>query len=79
MSREKDMSNALRNQVVGMRKAGASYPKIEEELDVQADTARQIYKRYLERGDVENAPRSGAPQKLTDMDLRHINRHIRHD
>ena len=79
MSREKDVPQALRNQVVGMRVGGASFPKIEEELGVPADTARQIYNRYLKQGDTENAPRSGAPKKLTDTVLRYINRHIRHD
>ena len=52
---------------------------IEEELDVLADTARQIYNRYLQREDTENASRSGVPKKLTATALRHINRHIRHD
>jgi len=45
MSHKKDIPSALQNQVVGMRIGKASFPKIEKELNVLADTVRQILLR----------------------------------
>ena len=79
MARGKDVSEAIRNQIVGMRKAGKTFVAIGIEYDMNENTARQIYNRWVERGDCENAPRPGAPKLLTEGDIRQIKRHIRRD
>lgn len=70
---------AIRNQVVGMRNMGGRFATIGASLNINPDTAGKIYQRWEETGDCASAPRSGAPKKLTETDLRHIKRHIRQD
>lgn len=79
MTRGKEIPESIRNQIIGMRRMGGTFTFIGETLGVKPDTAQRIYKRWEETGDCASAPRSGAPKKLTDIDLRHLKRHIRHD
>ena len=79
MARGKDIPETIRNQIVGMRKAGKTFMAIGVEYNMNENTARQIYNRWTERGDCENAPRPGAPKLLTDGDIRQIKHHIHHD
>jgi len=58
---------------------GSKFTTIGALLNMNANTVRKIYRRWEETGDCASAPRSGAPKKLTDTDLRHIRRHIQHD
>src|SRR5579859_7913918 len=79
MPRGDEIPEAICNQIVGMRRMGSKFTTIGALLDVDANTAGKIYRRWEETGDCASAPRSGAPKKLTDTDLRHIRRHIQHD
>lgn len=74
-----EISESIRNQIVGMRLYGAPFPTIEAELQVKANTAQKIFYKWQERGTCENAPRCGGPKKLNERDLGHIRRHLRHD
>ena len=62
-----------------MRLANAPFPQIAATLNVKQNTAQKIYYRWQESGDCSSASRSGAPKKLTERDITHIERHIRHD
>ena len=79
MSRGGEIPESLRNQVVGMRLVNAKFPQIAATLNINLNTVKKIYYRYEETGDCASAPRSGAPKKLTQRDLVHIERHVRHD
>lgn len=79
MTRGNDVPEAIRNQVVGMRKAGKKFPEIATQLNIKKDTARKIWNRYLERNDCENASRSGRPKALSEGDIRLLKRHLQHD
>jgi predicted transcriptional regulator len=43
-----ELSQGTRGEVVGLRKAGKTFPEIEAELGVKADTARKIYNNVEE-------------------------------
>ena len=79
MTRGNDVPEAIRNQIVGMRKAGKKFPEIATQLNIKKDTARKIWNRYLERNDCENAPRSGRPKAMSEGDIRLLKRHLQHD
>ena len=79
MARGKDIPEAIRNQIVGMRKAGCTFVAIGVEYNISENTVRQIYNRWVEREDCGNAPRPGAPKLLTEGDIRQIKRHICHN
>jgi transposase len=79
MARGKEIPESIRNQIVGMRKVGTTYTEIAHQLNINKNTAKDIYDRYQERGTCENAPRPGRPTKLDERDIRAITRHIRRD
>src|SRR5579862_5676458 len=79
MPRGPEVPESIRNQIVGMRRMGGQFTSIGTLLDVKANTAQKIFQRWEETGDCSSAPRSDAPKKLTETDLRHIKRHIQHD
>ena len=58
-----ELSEGLQGEIIGMCKVKTSFAE----------------KRYQETGSYTSAPCSGRPPKLTDRELRHIVRHIRHD
>src|SRR5215475_4158628 len=74
--RGKEISEGLRGEVIGMRKAGLSYPQIQGKTGVLQDTARQIYNRYLQSNSYISSSRSGRPKSLNDRDIRHLKRYI---
>jgi len=76
MTRGNEISEAVRNQIVGMRRAGMTFEAIGEEFNLNKDTVFRIYKRWEERGDCENAPRAGRPKILDKNDVRRIKAHI---
>jgi Transposase/DDE superfamily endonuclease len=79
MPRGNEVSEAIRNQIVGMRCMGCTFPAISTELGVDADTAGKIYNRWTETSDCSSAPRSGASKKLNEGDIRLIKHHVTHD
>ena len=79
MPRGPEVPEAIRNQIVGMRRVNATFPQIASILNIPQNTVQKIYYRWQETSDCSNAPRSGAPKKLTQRDLTHIERHVRHD
>jgi transposase len=79
MARGEEIPESIRNQMIGMRKAGSTFVAIGAEYNVSEDTVRKIYNRWVETGDCENAPRSGRPKILTKHDIRHIKAHVTTD
>jgi hypothetical protein len=79
MARGKEIPEAVRNQIIGMRKAGYTFVAIGAEYEMNENTARKIYDRWVESRTCENAPRPGAPKLLTNGDIRQIKRYICHD
>ena len=71
-----EISEAIRNQIVGMQRAGMTFEAIGEEFNLNKDTVAKIYKRWEERGSCENAPRSGRPKTLNKHDVPRIKMHI---
>jgi transposase len=76
MTRGNEISEAIRNQIVGMRRAGMTFEAIGGEFNLNKDTVAKIYKRWEERGTCENDPRSGRPKILGKHDVRRIKAHI---
>jgi predicted transcriptional regulator len=74
-----ELSQGTRGEVVGLRKAGKTFPEIEAELGVKADTARKIYNHHDNVEENKSAPRSGRSKSLKDRDIRQIKRHVRKD
>lgn len=79
MPRSQEVSEAIRNQIVGMRKAGKTFVDIGMEYKISADTARKIYNRWATTGTCENAPRSGRPPILDKHDIRRTKSYITTD
>src|SRR5271170_6251461 len=79
MMERKEIPESIQNQIIGMRRMEGTFIYIDGMLGVKPNTAQKIYKRWEETGDCASAPRSGALKKLTESNLRHIKRHIRHD
>ena len=76
MTRGNEISEAIRNQIVGMRRAKMTFEAIGGEFNLNKDTVAKIYKRWEERKTCENAPRSGRPTILDKHDVRRIRTHI---
>src|SRR2546423_10303226 len=76
MTRGNEIPEAIRNQMVGMQRAGMTFEAIGEEFNLSKDTVFKIYKRWEERGDCENAPRAGRLKILDKHDVRRIKTHI---
>jgi transposase len=76
MARGEEVPEAIRNQIVAMRKCGKSFVYIGNEYNMSEDTARKIYNRWVATGNCENAPRSGRPRLLNKHDVRHIKSYI---
>jgi transposase len=79
LHRGAEMTPSKRGMVVGMRRVGATFAVIEEELGVTADAARQVWNRYQKTGTCYTATRSGRPKILTDRDSQHLKRYVTHD
>jgi hypothetical protein len=62
-----------------MRRVGATFAVIEEELGVTADAARQVWNRYQKTGTCYTATRPGRPKILTDRNSGHLKRYVTHD
>ena len=76
MTHGNEISEAIRNQIVGMRRAGMIFEAIGEEFNLNKDIVAKIYKRWEERGSCENALRSGRPKALNKYNVRRIKTHI---
>jgi len=75
-TRGMELSEATRNQVIGMRKHKSTFVEIGDELHINADTARFAWNRYKDTNSVANASRSGRPTILTDRDRRQLLRYV---
>lgn len=61
----KQLSVAEKNYLVSLVQNGLKCPEVSKLLDLNCSTVRKVYKRFCERGTVENQPRSGRPKKFT--------------
>jgi transposase len=59
--------------------AGKSYFEIGRNLQLNRATVYAVVKRYRERGDIENRPRSGRKKKLDDRDTRKLLRLVKNN
>ena len=73
----KILSVEQRGEIIGRRKAGATYATLAREFGVSLSTVRGITKRYEERGTVKRKEGSGAKPLLTDRDVRSLVRNAR--
>ena len=76
MPRGEEISEAIRNQTVGIRKCDKSFVWIGEQFDLEPDTVRKIYNRWEATGTCTNAPRSGRPTILNKHDVRRLKAYI---
>jgi transposase len=58
---------------------GKSYFEIGRNLQLNRATVYAVVKRYRERGDIENRPRSGRKKKLDDRDTRKLLRLVKNN
>ena len=70
----KELTNAQRQSVVGMRAVGGKVKDIAKYFRVHVNTISRIHSRHKQEGTVLKKPRSGRPPKLTDRDLRCLKR-----
>jgi len=66
------VSDAVRNQIVGMSLAGSKAAKIAHTLQVHKSTVSRILKLHEKTGTVERKMSSGRPRKLTERDERSL-------
>ena len=76
MPRGEEVSEAIRNQIVGMRRCDKSFVWIGEQFNMSEDMARKIYNRWEATGSCENASRSGRPTILNKHDVRRLKSYI---
>jgi len=74
-----ELTLSKHGQIVGMRRVGATFPIIAEELVVTVDAARQVWNRYQKTSTCYTARRPGRPKILTERDTRHLKRYMTHD
>ena len=60
------MSSDVKTIIIRNYEAGKSYSEIGRNLQLNRATVYAVVKRYRERGDIENRPRSGRKKKLDD-------------
>ena len=81
MGKSKDLSSDVKT--INMRnfEAGKSYSEIHvgRNLQLYRATVYAVVKRYRERGDIENRPRSGRKKKLDDRDTRKLSRLVKNN
>ena len=67
-----ETSTAIKNQIVGMTKAGMSIRSIAKLLNISKSTAAYWVKRFKDTGDVMRGTRSGRPKKTTTAEDEYI-------
>ena len=67
-----ETSTAIKNQIVGMTKAGMSIRSIAKLLNISKSTAAYWLKRFKDTGDVMRGTRSGRPKKTTTAEDEYI-------
>jgi transposase len=71
--------NDSRVSMVTLKKAGQSYGEIAATFHTTKSTVHQIVKRFENSGNFTPKPRSGAPKKLSDADIRYLNIQVKKD
>ena len=66
--RGRELSPAMRREIIGMREGGISFADIGRELHISEDSARKIWTRREINPSGASAPRSGRPPKLNGRD-----------
>lgn len=72
MDNRRHLSDAERNQVVGMLQNGASQGRVAERFAVSQSVISRLWMRFQERGEVAERPRSGRPRSTTARQDRYI-------
>ena len=72
MPRSKEMSSSLRNQAVGLSKAGTSCRKISNILGINYSTVYYILKKFKETVSTINITRAGRPKSISLRASRHL-------
>jgi transposase len=72
MPRSKELSKEVKGQIVGMASLGKSARQIGRELGISDTTISYVLRRFRMTGSNENAPRSGRPPILINLDETHL-------
>ena len=65
MPRSKEIPLALRDQAVGLARAGKTYREIATILNINYSTVYYVIKKYKDTGSTINLPRTGRPKSIT--------------
>ena len=68
MGKSKDLSSDVKTIIIRNYEAGKSYSEIGRNLQLNRATVHAVVKRYRERCDIGNRPRSGRKKQLDDRD-----------
>ena len=79
MGKSKDLSSDVKTIIIQNHEAGKSYSEMGRNLQLNRATVYAVVKRYRERGDIENRPRSGRKKKLDDRDTRKLLRLVKNN
>ena len=71
-----ELSPGGRREIIGMRKGGMTFPEIEKETGVKANTAEKIYRQKDNGYNGKSAVRSGRPPKLNKIACENIQSYI---
>ena len=77
--RRKELSDAKKNIIVGMKRAGKTNTYIAKDLGIPRSTVIFVCKKYEATGSTTNVKRSGRPPKLTPRDVRTLVLSVRKD
>src|SRR5271167_1765095 len=74
-----ELSPGSRREITGMRKGGMTFPEIEKQTGVKANTAEKIYRRKDNGYNGKSAARSGRPPKLNKVTCQNIQSYVLRD
>lgn len=68
------LESRVKNRLVSALLSGKKVSEVSEQFKVPWSTMKGIFSRFLETGTTKNAPRSGRPPILKEVDRRHLRR-----
>ena len=63
-----ELSEEVKNLIVSLKSENHKTSEIVRLLDISESTVRSVWKKLIQRGNVENLPRIGRPPKLSHRD-----------
>ena len=66
------LSNEIRQIIVENLMSNPNQSKLTREFSIARTTIQSVWKKYLKTGFIKDIPRSGRPNKTTEMEQHHL-------